>query len=62
MAGKKKREKEYPCTECGGDATFAYSGPGWKGLVKSGERLCIKCGRKRGLHKQLFEIIKPSKR
>lgn len=54
-------KKEWPCTECGGDATLAYSPstikrgkkkgqeePGWSGLVQPGERLCTKCFVKRG--------------
>lgn len=54
---------DYKCTQCGGDATFAYSDEtikrgkdkgkkrdGWGGLVKAGERLCIPCGRKRGIN------------
>jgi hypothetical protein len=53
---------EYKCTECGGDATVAYV-PGtikrgkdkgkeiasWGGKIKPNERICLRCGRKRGL-------------
>lgn len=38
----------YPCTDCKGDA-FAGYGPGWGGLIKKGERVCLPCGRKRGV-------------
>jgi hypothetical protein len=54
--------KKYICTECGGDATIAYAPetikrgrdkgkekPSWNGLVLPGERICILCGRKRGI-------------
>jgi hypothetical protein len=40
-------KREYPCTQCGGDATLAYS-EGWDGKVKKGERLCTSCFCKRG--------------
>ena len=43
-------EKEYVCTECGGDAFIAYivkDRDDWGGLIKKGERLCLVCGRKR---------------
>lgn len=52
---------EWPCTECGGDATVAYcpatikrgkrkgqEEPSWDGLVQPGERLCTSCFRNRG--------------
>lgn len=54
--------KEFKCTECKGDAYIAYapetikSGkdkgkevPAWNGLVLPGERICLTCGRKRGI-------------
>ena len=45
--------REWPCTECGGDAMLAYTagkrpGSDWGGKVKRGERLCTSCFRKRG--------------
>jgi hypothetical protein len=46
-----RRPKQYPCTECGGDASIAYSANGesnWGGRVKEGERLCTRCFKKRG--------------
>jgi hypothetical protein len=41
----------YPCTECGGDASFTYSEhiKKNKDKLKPGERLCMACGEKRGL-------------
>lgn len=58
-----KNNKKYVCTECGGDATIAYcattikSGKNkgkekasWGGLVQAGERLCLSCGKKRGIN------------
>jgi len=57
-----KSDQKYFCTECGGDATLAYSPntikrgkdkgketAGWNGLILPGERICMSCGRKRGL-------------
>jgi hypothetical protein len=57
-----EKKHEFQCTECGGDATIAYCAEtikrgkhkgeereSWGGLVKPGERLCIICGRKRGI-------------
>lgn len=54
---------DYQCTSCGRDATLAYvpntikSGKnkgkqtdGWDGKVKAGERLCLVCGKKRGIN------------
>lgn len=59
--------KKYPCTECGGDATMAFSPttikrgkdkgketPGWDGKVLPGERICMRCGGKRGLKNPFF--------
>lgn len=56
-------KKVYKCTDCGGDATVAYAPdtikrgkdkgkqrPGWDGKVLPGERLCLLCGRKRGIN------------
>jgi len=53
----------YRCTSCGGDATVAYSTStikrgkdkgkeidGWDGMVKVGERLCLPCGKRRGIN------------
>lgn len=43
--------KEYPCTECGGDATIGYGSEdkeSWDGITKKGDRLCTSCFRKRG--------------
>ena len=37
---------QYPCTECGLDATLGYCN-GWNGAVKEGERLCAVCMYKR---------------
>lgn len=50
-------DTSYRCTSCGGDAYIAYSaGNGdWGGKVKAGERICLACGRKRGI--ALFEGI-----
>jgi hypothetical protein len=58
----KEKAKVYKCTDCGGDATVAYTPttvkssknkgkqkPSWGGLVLAGERVCILCGRKRGI-------------
>ncbi len=43
--------KDFPCTECGRDATIGYvagkSGD-WNGKVRIGERLCTACFQKRG--------------
>jgi hypothetical protein len=42
---------KWPCTQCGRDATIAYSakkGSDWGGKVKIGERLCLSCFRDRG--------------
>ena len=43
----------YPCTDCGRDAFIGYtSGKGdlsWDGKIKKGERVCLPCGRKRGI-------------
>lgn len=42
---------KYPCTQCGGDATVAYSASKdaeWGGMVKIGERLCTRCFQVRG--------------
>jgi hypothetical protein len=49
-----KPRKEYPCTDCGGDAYIGYPAgrrktESWGGLVKKGERLCLACGRRRGI-------------
>ncbi len=57
-----KKPEKYICTECGGDATVAYSPstiksgknkgkekPGWDDKVLPGERICLPCGRKRGI-------------
>lgn len=44
--------QQWPCTACGGDATIAYTARGtadWGGLVRRGERLCLACGRRRGI-------------
>lgn len=44
-------QKKYICTECGGDATTAMAS--WidaktgKQYYKKGERLCLKCHKKR---------------
>lgn len=53
---------EYPCTECNGNAYIAYSPnkikrgkdkgketASWDGKILPGERICMSCGRKRGL-------------
>lgn len=53
---------KYPCTECGQEAYIAYVPdkikrgknkgieiPGWSGKIIPGERICMSCGRKRGL-------------
>lgn len=53
---------QFECTECKGDATLAYvpneikrgknkgkQTPGWNGKIQPGERICMSCGRKRGL-------------
>ena len=48
-----KKGEEYPCTECGGDAFIAYSAKkngDWGGLVKPGERICLPCGKRRGIN------------
>jgi len=44
--------KLYKCTDCGGDATCAYTANkkmDWGGKIKKGERICFPCGRKRGV-------------
>lgn len=54
--------KKYFCTNCNGDALIAYvpetikrgklkgqQRAGWNGLVLPNERLCLTCGRKRGI-------------
>lgn len=48
-----ERPREYPCTQCGGDAFLAYTageepGADWGGRVKRGERICLRCFRSRG--------------
>jgi hypothetical protein len=56
-------KEKYICTDCGKDATLAYCAKtitkgkrkgqevaSWNGLVKPYERLCMLCGRKRGLN------------
>lgn len=53
---------EFPCTECGGDAIIGYccgksKNDNWGGLVKNGERLCLSCGKKRGI--DFFGKVKP---
>lgn len=53
---------KFPCTECGGDAYIGYSSETitrgknkgkqkstWDGKVQPGERICLSCGRKRGI-------------
>lgn len=58
-----KQEKQYKCTNCGGDAMMAYvpetvkrgknkgkQKPSWYGLVQPGERLCLSCGKRRGIN------------
>ena len=58
----KMTDKKYICTSCGSDATLAYvpetikrgklkgeQKPGWDGLIQPGERICMSCGRKRGI-------------
>lgn len=53
---------EYKCTNCNGDATVAYTAhtvtrgknkvkekPSWGGLIQPGERICLPCGKKRGI-------------
>lgn len=60
----KDKIHEWPCTECGGDATIAYSPntiksgknkgkqtPGWDGKVLPGERICTLCAMKRGIRR-----------
>lgn len=55
-------EKVYKCTQCGGNAFVGYGPqtiktgknkgqelPGWGGLVQPGERICLVCGKKRGI-------------
>ena len=42
--------KKYKCTNCGEDAEIAYiakTKKDWDGQIKKGERLCIKCGKRR---------------
>ncbi len=51
----RKATEDYKCTNCGGDATIAYGSnkkddKAWDGLVKKGERICLACGRKRGIN------------
>lgn len=56
-------DKKYVCTSCGGDAFISYAPemikrgknkgqekPSWNGLVQPGERICLSCGRKRGIN------------
>ncbi len=46
---------EYPCTDCGGDAYVGLSG--WRGpegeIISKNERLCLRCGRKRGIERPI---------
>ena len=55
--------EKYTCTECGGDAMLAYvpetikrgklkgaERASWGGLILPGERICLACGRKRGVN------------
>ena len=48
--------KKYPCTQCGGDAYIAWANDKKKNIdcfgaiLKPGERLCLTCGRKRGVN------------
>ena len=50
---KEKNKPDFICTECGGDATVAYTSgrrkEAWNGMVKKGERVCMRCGAKRGI-------------
>ena len=57
-------EIKYICTSCGGDAFMAYVPKmrkrkgeliwdeigSWNGLVKPNERICLSCGKKRGIN------------
>lgn len=46
-------ENKFPCSQCGQDATFGFSGfkdlKTKKFLIKKKERLCLTCARKRGV-------------
>lgn len=48
-----KEDKKYICTDCGGDATVAFTKfrdiKNKKWIIKIGERLCLLCARKRGV-------------
>lgn len=59
---KSTQSKSHTCTKCGGDATIAYIPttikrgknkgkqiPSWDGLIHPGERICLQCGKKRGI-------------
>lgn len=47
---------KYICTDCGGDATIAWSNTTKKdknyfgAIFKTGERVCLPCGKKRGVN------------
>lgn len=48
-------KKEYKCTQCGGDAYVAWHNDSKKdkdffgAILHPGERLCLSCGKKRGV-------------
>ncbi len=45
-----KKIKEFPCTECGKDATVGLSNfKADKVIIKKNERLCLSCAGKRGV-------------
>lgn len=57
--------KQYPCTECGADATLGLSG--WSGpdgqAIGKDERLCGRCAAKRGISWPFgLRICKPKER
>jgi hypothetical protein len=62
---KQDRTYEHQCTECGGDAFIGMSD--WTGpdgvIIGEDERLCIRCGRKRGIGHPFTQLqMKPSYR
>lgn len=57
-----QKQQDYICTDCGGDATIAYVArtikrgkskgqqrASWGGQILPNERICLPCGRKRGI-------------
>lgn len=64
MTKSKVPDKKWICTQCGGDAYIAWGNDTKKdqnyfgAIIKPGERLCLVCGKKRGVN---FSFHKGSK-